>query len=169
MLPRSFVVPGPIQKRDLTKLIVCRSGIADKLCKSVVPNCLPYLPSNTSRLILISACSASYLVRASGIGPRYLWFPKSYHHSLPLFLTVKEHHLRSRLQPQRLSGIVPELFLFPNSFLVPGPFDNLLKVEAQQVTYLAIGDTALRLHHVKSVYLDPQELGTLFWCHQGWS
>ena len=33
MLPRSFVVLGPIQKRALTKLIVCRVGIADKLCK----------------------------------------------------------------------------------------------------------------------------------------
>src|SRR5215203_3067083 len=76
-------------------------GSPTNFVKSIVPNCLPYLPSNTSRLILISACSASYLVRASGIGPRYLWFPKSYHHSLPLFLTVKEHHLRSRLQPQR--------------------------------------------------------------------
>src|ERR1044072_3003812 len=33
MLPRSFVVPGTIQKRALTKLIVCRIRIADKLCK----------------------------------------------------------------------------------------------------------------------------------------
>src|SRR5215213_2188113 len=33
MLPRSFVVPGPIQKRALAELIVCRFGIADKLCK----------------------------------------------------------------------------------------------------------------------------------------
>ena len=95
MFPRALVILGPIKKRALTKLIVCRIGIADNFVKSIVPNCLPYLPSNTSRLILISACSASYLVRASGIGPRYLWFPKSYHHVLPLFLTVKEHHLRS--------------------------------------------------------------------------
>src|SRR5215217_5946414 len=96
MLPRSFVVPDPIQKPALTKLLVCRMGSPTNFARSIVPNCLPYLPSNTSRLILISACSASYLVRGSGIGPRYLWFPKSYHHSLPLFLTVKEHHLRSR-------------------------------------------------------------------------
>jgi hypothetical protein len=51
-------------------------------------------------------------------------------------------------------------------FFVFGPFDNLIKVEAQQVTYLSIRDAALRLHDVKSVDLDAQKFGALFWCHQ---
>src|ERR1051326_4078589 len=70
------------------------SGLPTNSEKDIVPNCLPNLPSNKSRLSFISACCASYFVRASGMGPRYLWWPKSYHHTLPRFLTVKEHHLR---------------------------------------------------------------------------
>jgi len=43
MLPRSFVVPGPIQKCALTKLVVCRVGIADKRCKEHRPELLAIL------------------------------------------------------------------------------------------------------------------------------
>ena len=44
VFPRALVVPSPIEERALAELIVCRIGIADKLCKRHRSELLAILP-----------------------------------------------------------------------------------------------------------------------------
>src|ERR1044072_8687005 len=132
MLPRSFVVPGPIQKRALTKLIVCRIGIADKLCKEHRSELLAILALKHVTLDFDLGLFRFVLSTRFGNWPTVLVVPKVVPPFVSSFSNCQRTSPPSRLQPQRLSGIVAELFSFPNSFFfVLGPFDDLVKVEAQ--------------------------------------
>jgi hypothetical protein len=163
-------VPGPILKRFLTKLLVCRIGIANKLCKE-----------HRSELLTILALEHVILDFDLGLFRFVLSTRFGNRPSVPVVPKVVPPFVASFPNCQRTSppfsgcshrgdGNIPELRSIPKLiFLCPWSIRQSHQSQSVVSDLPYDRGAALRLHDVKRVDLDAQELGTLFWCHQGWS